>query len=115
MSVTLSWNIAFTAQEISKDHKVTFKRYPQFNSSAEVQLGLIGVDQSIGTFPIILESFAPRIFIPETTPITEPAIIIRNVTEQDEAFYRMEVNVAGTEVANHTIFLAVFGNYVHLA
>ena len=115
VSVTLSWNIAFTAQESSKDHKVTFKRYPQFDSSTEVEIGLIAIAHSLSSDAVIRSPLAPRIAIPRSTPITEPAITIRDVTEQDEAFYRIEVSIGGTEVAHHTLFLTVFGNYVHLA
>ena len=111
-SVTLSWNVTYTGQESSQNRVVVFKRYPHNNSSAMMQMG------SIFTIPLANTTyqnpFKPRITVVESaSTISELAIIIQNVTKQDEAFYRIEVDVGGTVVSSQAKFLTVLGNYVY--
>ena len=111
-SVTLSWNVTFTDQENKQSPKVLLKRYPQHNSLAEELIGVIGVTSAgDAVFPSITSPLQPRIIVPQSASVTEPAITINEATKQDEGFHRIEVEVGGTAVANHTIFLTVFGNY----
>ena len=116
-SVTLSWNISYTAQESSQARNILFNRYPQHDSSAVVRIGIVALASFSSVpgklFPVIDSPFEPRIVVPKSASVTEPAITIQDVTKQDEAFYRIEVRVGTTPVANHTIFLTVYGNYVH--
>ena len=113
-TITLSWNVTFTAQENKQSPKVLLKRYPQHNSLAEEFIGIIGVASAGGAvFPSITSPLQPRIVVPQSACVTEPAITISDATKYDEGFYRIEVRVGGTAVANHTIFLTVFGNYAH--
>ena len=113
-AITLSWNVTFTAQENKQSPRVLLKRYPQHNSLAEELIGVIGVT-SVGDAVLlsITSPLQPRIIVPQSASVTEPAITIRDATKHDEGFYRIEVEVGGTAVANHTIFLTVFGNYAH--
>ena len=113
-SVTLSWKVAYTAEESNHNRQVIFKRYPQNNSSASVDIGSIIVIP--GKRKTFYEDgiFEPRIaVVRSTSAISEPAFIIQHATKQDEAFYQIEVEVGTTVVASDTIFLTVFGNYVH--
>ena len=113
-SVTLSWNVTFTAQENRQSPRVLLKRYPQHNSLAEELIGVIGVTSAGGAvFPSITSPLQPRITVPRSASVTEPTITISDATKHDEGFYRIEVEVGGRAVANHTIFLTVFGNYAH--
>ena len=113
-SVKLSWNVTFTAQENRQSPRVLLKRYPQHNSLAEELIGVIGVTSVGGTvLPSITSPLQPRIVVLRSASVTEPAITISDATKHDEAFYRIEVEVGGRAVANHTIFLTVFGNYSH--
>ena len=116
-SLTLSWKGTLTAQERSQAYTFLFTRFPQRDSSAVVQtIGGFGFGvASLVLVPFRLTSLAPRIDFPQSASAAEPAITIQNVTKQDEGFYRIEVFVGfgRAAVANHTIFLTVFGNYVH--
>ena len=113
-ATTLSWNVIFTAQENKQSPRILLKRYPQHNSLAEELIGLVSVT-SVGDvlFPSILSPLQPRIVVPQSASVTEPAITISDATKHDEGFYRIEVEVGGRAVANHTIFLTVFGKYSH--
>ena len=113
-SITLSWKGRYTAQESSENRIVVFKRYPKNNNSAVVQIGSFVVIPN-NPKPFYQNPCRPLITVSQSASvISEPAITIQDVTKQDEAFYRIEVNVGAAVVANHTIFLKVFGSYVHL-
>ena len=115
-TITLSWNVTFTDQENKQSPKVLLERYPQHNSLAEELIGIIGVTSAGGAvFPFVTSPFKPHIVVPQSASVSvsEPAITINEATKQDEGFYRIEVEVGGRAVANHTIFLTVFGNYSH--
>ena len=114
-SITLSWKVKYTAQESSQTHIAIFQRYPQQDSSVVVRLGNVGVFKvnSYGLFRSSNSPLAPRVIVPESASATEPAITIQNVTKRDEAYYQIVVYAGGKVVANHTVFLKVFGNYVH--
>ena len=114
-SITMSWKVNYTAQESSQTHIAIFQRYPQHDSSVVVRLGNAGVFKvnSYGLFRSSNSPLAPRVIVPESASATEPAITIQNVTKRDEAYYQIVVYAGGKVVANHTVFLKVFGNYVH--
>ena len=116
-SITLSWEARFTAKERNQDHSFTFKRYPQNDRSAVIQIGAIAIIQSLDPMNAFYSSpFKPRIAIVESaSALSEPAVTIQDVTKQDEGFYRIEVKVEATEVAINTIFLTVFGNHAHFS
>ena len=110
-TITLSWHVTFTAQENRQSPKVLLERYPQHNSSAEELIGIVGVTSAgSAVHPFISSPLQPRIVVPQSASVTEPAITISDATKHDEGFYRIEVEVGGRAVANHTIFLTVFGN-----
>ena len=116
-SVTLSWKATYTPQESSQAQFAVFRRYPQHNNSAVVTIGRTSfvLAQVAGRFLFTSSPFGPRITVhgvaESATAITEPAITILNVSEEDEAFYWIEVGINDASVANHTIFLTVLGNY----
>ena len=113
-SITLSWKGKYTAHESSQNRIVVFKRYAQNNSSVVVQIGGIAIIPHVGPKPFFQTPFRPHIdVVLSASPISEPAITIQDVTKQDEVFYRIEVIVGSAVVASYTIFLTVFGNYVH--
>ena len=114
-SITLSWKGSYSAEQSSQNRAIRFKRYPQNNSSAVVQIGIASILPLITGLDTNYQSpFKPRIAVIESaSALSEPAITIQDVTKQDEAFYRIEVFIGTATVASHTIFLMVFGNYVH--
>ena len=114
-SVTLSWKGTYSDGQSSQNRAIRFKRYPQNNSSAVVQIGVASVfPQAAGPDTNYQSPFKPRIAVIESaSALTEPAITIQDVTKQDEAFYRIEVFIGSAVVASHTVFLTVFGNYLH--
>ena len=77
-------------------------------------IGSIAIVPLAGPATSYQSPLAPRIAVVRSaSAISEPAITIQNATEQDEGFYQIEVNVGIAPAASHTIFLTVFGNYVH--
>ena len=112
-SITLSWKGAYTALEKRQFRGVSFKCYPQHNNSSAVEhIGAIIVFAGDPT-PGYIATYKQRISVVKSaSAIREPAITIQDMTKQDEAFYWIEVFVGKASVANHTIFLTVFGNYV---
>ena len=116
-SVTLSWKATYTPQESSQTQLAVFRRYPQHNNSAVVTIGKtnFAFTQVTGRFSFSSNPFKPRITVrgvaESATALTEPAITILNVSEEDEAFYWIEMFINGASVASHTIFLTVLGKY----
>ena len=110
-SVTLSWKGKYTALESNQDRVVIFKRYPEHDSSAAVHIGSAGIinNQHAGRVSFSKSPFKPHIAVLQSASVTEPAIIIKDITKQDEGFYRIEVNVGAAVVANHAIFVTVYG------
>ena len=77
-------------------------------------IGSIAIAPLADLAPRYQSPLAPRIAVVRSaSSISEPAITIQNATEQDEGFYQIEVKAGTAPVASHTIFLTVFGNYVH--
>ena len=80
-----------------------------------MRVGSISVLSFSGSATDIQSPLSPRITVVRlASAISEPAITIQNATEQDEGFYRIEVKVGIAPAVSHTIFLTVYGNYVHL-